>query len=374
MQATKPRTASSLGMFDLLKGVGMLVIVFAHTAELYSFGSGALSLTGFGLFIYREALMAAFYIASGYGFRKRPIGKCVRQQISGLLKPYAFTALAATALHFAVHYYSFGYLPGTLGESLKVLGGFALGLPHTATYFGQEFFSCGPMWYLLALAVGWVLLDIIMNAFPEQYISWAVAACAILGWATTLVWELPFCISQGMAIVPYLYIGHIMKKRRAFEHGITRRGSLVLAACAAVVAAGAFASGSTDCISMGTWTMGALSIFLDGAVGCGILRLFVRLGRGQSAAVRAADTIGRRSLHIFCIHTVELTAIPWYLFAQKYSAHPVLGIILQYAISMASILAICELLVRRRELKQKLFPTGRRAKMRPAYERLTAKR
>lgn len=38
MEGTKPRTASSLGMFDLLKGVGMLLIVFAHTSELYPVG------------------------------------------------------------------------------------------------------------------------------------------------------------------------------------------------------------------------------------------------------------------------------------------------------------------------------------------------
>lgn len=45
MEGTKPRTASTIGMFDLLKGVGMLMIVFAHTAELYPlglFGSGGL--------------------------------------------------------------------------------------------------------------------------------------------------------------------------------------------------------------------------------------------------------------------------------------------------------------------------------------------
>ena len=32
MEGTKPRTASSIGMFDMLKGAGMLIIVFAHTA------------------------------------------------------------------------------------------------------------------------------------------------------------------------------------------------------------------------------------------------------------------------------------------------------------------------------------------------------
>ena len=48
METTKPRTVSSIGMFDMLKGAGMLTIVFAHTAELYSLQSfSGLSLTAF---------------------------------------------------------------------------------------------------------------------------------------------------------------------------------------------------------------------------------------------------------------------------------------------------------------------------------------
>ena len=203
MEGTKPRTASSIGMFDMLKGAGMLTIVFAHTAELYPMQAvSGLSLTAFFPFIYREALMAAFFIASGYGFRKRSIGKCIHQQLKSLLKPYLYTALFTCVLHFIIHYKTFQYLPGTIGESVKVTGGFLLGLPHTAEYFGQEFFSCGPMWYLLALMVGWILLDVILNIFPEQYVPWAVAGCALLGWGVSLVWEPPFCLIQGAVVVP----------------------------------------------------------------------------------------------------------------------------------------------------------------------------
>ena len=76
METTKPRTVSSIGMFDMLKGAGMLAIVLGHTAELYPLQlSNGLSLTAFLVFVYRETLMAAFFIASGYGFRKRSIGK-----------------------------------------------------------------------------------------------------------------------------------------------------------------------------------------------------------------------------------------------------------------------------------------------------------
>ena len=151
MEGTKPRTVSSLGMFDLLKGIGMLAIVFAHTAELYPLGTDDVTPFAFALFAYREALMAAFFIASGYGFRKRSIHKCIEQQVKTLLKPYLYTAAATTVLHCLIHHAAFGSWPNAITQSGKVLGGFLLGLPHTASYFGQEFFSCGPMWYLVDL-------------------------------------------------------------------------------------------------------------------------------------------------------------------------------------------------------------------------------
>lgn len=62
METTKPRTVSSIGMFDMLKGAGMLSIVLGHTVELYPLQlSNGLSLTAFFCFIYRETLMAAFF-------------------------------------------------------------------------------------------------------------------------------------------------------------------------------------------------------------------------------------------------------------------------------------------------------------------------
>ena len=57
METTKPRTVSSIGMFDMLKGAGMLSIVLGHTVELYPLQlSNGLSLTAFFCFIYRETL------------------------------------------------------------------------------------------------------------------------------------------------------------------------------------------------------------------------------------------------------------------------------------------------------------------------------
>ena len=70
--------------------------------------------------------------------------------------------------------------------------------------------------------------------------------------------------------------------------------------------------------------------------------------------------MGRRSLYIFCIHTVELTAIPWYLVAQHYAAAPLRGLWVQFGVSLASIFVLCELLLRRRDVMLKLFPNRRK--------------
>ena len=361
MEGTKPRTVSSLGMFDLLKGIGMLAIVFAHTAELYPLGTNDVTPFAFALFAYREALMAAFFIASGYGFRKRSIHKCIHQQLKSLLKPFCYTAVFTTVLHFIIHYKTFHYLPGSLTESIKVAGGFLLGLPHTATYFGQEFFSCGPMWYLLALLVGWILLDVILNIFPERYVSWAVGGAALLGWGTSLVWKPPFCLVQGAVVVPYLYLGFLAKKHHLLDQPLSPRLRAGLIAAAALIAVGSIATRTTDCISLAEWSLGPLSIFLDGAAGLLFIRLFMRLSHFHGLIVRFLEAVGRRSLHIFCIHTVEIIAIPWYLMVARFSDRPVLGMWLQYAIALGSIWLVCELLRARRALIIRFFPARRKS-------------
>lgn len=67
------------------------------------------------------------------------------------------------------------------------------------------------MWYLVALMLAWVLLDVLLEIFPERYITPAVVGVTLLGWGVTLVWEAPFCIAQGMVSLPYLYIGYLAR-------------------------------------------------------------------------------------------------------------------------------------------------------------------
>ena len=297
-------------------------------------------------------------------FRKGSIGKCIQQQLRALLKPYCITAVCTSLLHLLCHYMAFHYFPSSVTETLKVAGGFLLGLPHTTTYAGQQFFSTGPMWYLLSLLIGWVLLDAILNIFPEKYTHWAVLGIMLLGWGTTLVWELPFSLSQGAVIVPYLYIGYLAKKNRWLDKPLPRRTLYILLGGTALTAVGALLAQSTDCISMGEWTLGPLSILLDAATGFLFIHLFMRLNRFTGPIAQGLQAIGRNSLNIFCIHTVELIAIPWYLFAAHFTDHPLRGMLLQNVIAFASIGLVCALLNLRRSWIVKASAARRQAQRR----------
>ena len=217
------------------------------------------------------------------------------------------------------------------------------------------------MWYLLALLVGWVLLNTLLNIFPENYQHYAVLGTALLGWGASLVWEVPFCLIQGAVVTPYLYIGYLAKKHRWMERPLSQRTLGLLLGCCVVILGAALVTRTTDCISLAEWSLGPVSILLDGAVGYLFIRLFLRLSRGGGVIVRFLEAVGRRSLHIFCIHTVELIAIPWYLFAARFVDRPVTGLLLQYLISLASIWLVCALLQLRRDLMIKFFPARRKS-------------
>ena len=221
-----------------------------------------------------------------------------------------------------------------------------------------------------ALLTGWIFLDVILNIFPEPYVPWAVAGCALLGWGTSLVWKPPFCLVQGAVVVPYLYLGFLAKKHHLLDQPLSPRLRAGLIAAAALIAVGSIATRTTDCISLAEWSLGPVSIFLDGAAGLLFIRLFLRLSRSRGPVVRFLEAVGRRSLNIFCVHTIELIAIPWYLFVAKFEGRPLLGMWLQYAVSMGSIWLVCLLLQARRALVIKLFPARRRT---PAVQHYTAR-
>ena len=126
----------------------------------------------------------------------------------------------------------------------------------------------------------------------------------MLGWGTCLVWELPFCLSQGMTVVPYLYLGHVAKKRRWFDQPRLRWLFPAALVCMIVSAGGAILSGTTDNMSMGHWALGPVGIFVNGMIGLWIVNLFVRLSARADNFLTPHSGSGGPPLsqHLLCPH------------------------------------------------------------------------
>lgn len=321
---TKDKTGfvNSIGMFDIFKGMGMVLVVFGHTFT-GSFSAVPdnpvwkvieLLLSPVG-----ASLLPAFFIISGYGFRKRPVGKCIKQQMSLLLKPYLWVAAATAFFHLLVHYLAFRYWPASVRETLKVAGGFLLALPRSTEFFGFSLFGCGAVWYIVALFLGWILLDILMKTVDDRYIGMAVVLTVLTGWIAGRGRVLPFCISQGLIAVGFLYAGCRIKKNRILlDERKWHEYLLILLACVVTMLLTVW-TGKIDNMDEGIWVAGPLSILIDTITGTGIVMLILKLNQYENPLLNLLQKIGRDSLLIFCIHTVEMTAVPWYLLQQKYS-------------------------------------------------------
>ena len=111
---------------------------------------------------------------------------------------------------------------------------------------------------------------------------------------------------------------------------------------------------------MGHWALGPVGIFVNGMIGLWIVNLFVRLSaRADNFLTHTLEAVGRRSLNIFCVHTIELIAVPWYLFAAQFVSSPLLGLGAQYVLRCSFVALICLLL----ELRKRFVP-GRTKKAR----------
>lgn len=348
---------NSIGMFDLFKGVGMLMVVFGHTASLFQFpdlegNRGMILVVQLLVQIFQVGLMPAFFLVSGYGFRRRPLKKCVSQQASLILRPYCYVAVLTVLLHLVLHYLSFGYWQGAVRETGKLAVGFLLALPQNKEMFDTVFFSCGAIWYLVALFLSWTILDWIMERLPERYVGIGVAGSVLLGWLTGRNRVIPFCLSQGLIAAGELYFGYRIKKEKRFTrpltwHWLAGGGAAVLLSLLITTS-----YGKADNMADGVWALGPFSIVLDCFLGYILLHLFLKLNAYRNRLFDVIAIIGRYSLLIFAVHTVEMLAVPWYLFAERWKMHPIVGVLLQFALRSLLIFAACAVIRNWKKIRQ----------------------
>lgn len=332
MNQEKNQIAYYPGMFDLIKGLAVISVLLTHTqnlfpGEIFIVDTAApiksLIMCAINIISLGNGILPVFFLVSGFGFRPVNLKKCIKKQAQFLMKPYAFVSVLTTGIHFCSHYFFFRYLPGSIYATLCVLGGYLLGASLTLEYSGIVFCSVGSVWYLLALFGAWILLNCLMLWVPERYTTASVFGLVILGRVLGSVFAVPYCIPQMFVGTGYLYAGWLMKKNNWLSGGLSRIKWIAIILLAAV----SQIFGKYE-LSGGVWKLGLIDIMGAGCIAFIYIWILLRLDCLEFPLKNQICMIGRYSLWIICIHTVENQGLPWYLFAERWTYDPFVGFVL----------------------------------------------
>lgn len=325
-----------LNQFDILKAIGIILVIVGHTLDynimrnvIYSFH------------------MPLFFLVSGYFFKvKEPIPP-IRKISRRLLLPYLISAAIIAILSSVILYiknptFDIHYL-------LNWLQSIAYGNGVTD---GTQFQSIGPLWFLLALFWGTIILHLIIQS--AKYISpiFIALLCVIISlYLSQHKIRLPFSVLQGMLAVGYLYIGYLIKQHHP---SIILNSKLNLIPIVAIWII-SFKSGY---LSLVQCYANPELLALTGAL-CGTYLAYAAsnsIAQKESKLCSILTNLGRMTLLILCVHSIEDSLVPWKTYVNDIELNHYLSNCIIIFVRVFIVISI-SFILQKFKLVQKIFKT-----------------
>lgn len=190
----KKRVSYPLGMFDLVKGFAMIVVVLFHTvsfADVSPWISAVVDL--FGAF-----LMACFFAISGFQFRPAQTKQAVKRYAKTYLPMYARLAVVVWLFMLVLN----------IDSLLMYLSAFLLGKFYPQMIGPVYVGGIGLGWFLLGLFWGSVLLNLVLKIKNRYLRVLCVFALAMLGGFLDIAQIDYLCLYRGLSALPAMYVGY----------------------------------------------------------------------------------------------------------------------------------------------------------------------
>ena len=298
-----------IGMFDVFKGILLLLVTLAHTSGFVGLVEGRTD--GGGIVrIYGLMPIAAFFMISGYSFRReRSWTGYLKRQVKSLLIPYFMVPVIAILFRLVL-YTVMGreVLDWIIGTIL----GFLWGATQPMELLGLPVATVGAMWFLPTLFLGGVLHQAVMRVANDKgrcLLLWSIVlagACV----PSQVAIRLPWFLTQSCTCLGYLELGRLIKAHKLL-HVRVRPVIAAVAVGAAALLAVFFQTGSDASLWANIWTYGALDYFGSALIAVVLFRLYLRTGLAAAKLAQPLAYIGRYSLYFLTLHGLELVALPW---------------------------------------------------------------
>ncbi|SCZ80144.1 acyltransferase family protein [Pseudobutyrivibrio xylanivorans] len=312
MKKEKIVIKNTLGMFDLIKGVMLLMMLLGHSTVFNGMYSNLNVVTYLIIGIITvlgEAAMPALFVISGYGLRKTTFTKCVKKQFKILIVPYLITVVVTSIVAFVSMAIEYGDIIRVVKETASLFLGSLFGITPGTGYLGFYFTACGPVWFLVALFFGNIISNQLLRYFEGQKLLVAAFVVSLVGWGLTFVRPLPGALSQSFIAPLYICFGYYAKKHKLFvsQDNVAKRNISIVLVIAVILAHKAMAG--EFYMAHNVYTYGPFSIVVNGLAALLFIYWFLHLNTLNGVISSNIRKIGRYSLYLLCIHSILYMAI-----------------------------------------------------------------
>lgn len=323
MIKTKRRMIDSIGYFNFARGFGIICVLFGHTiryfvsTEIIYSGLFSNISTSVG-----AAIMAMFFMVSGFGFRSKKIKKAISEQAQMLLIPYVVTAsliVAAKLVLAILKQKSFIQNGGDiLIAYLIAINGYK------STILGFTVDNIGILWFLWALFGGWIIYDAITRIGNSKIEYLLVSTGILISFLMihySKVW--PFVLPHMFQTTGFICVGKLIRDSDFLEKKQNPLVYIILCVSAGIT----LTFGGVD-INSCSWRLSVIDYIGIMCLGILILKGFSALQnrKVKGKLYNAVAILGVNTLYIFCIHGVEAKIIPWYRWTHYFDDRIWLGL------------------------------------------------
>ena len=303
-------------MFDFAKGLAMLAVVFIHSGAVANHDTYLIRLI-------RSAVIAVFFMASGFWLRKRKMKTGIRLAAQQLLVPYAVSLCIILAVGF-LHRLLTGNLQNYLDLFL---------LPVLKRGAGPR---TGALWFLLATFWTWCMYYLLMRLKDARLRLLLVVLGAVAGMGLLPLHDYTYILPQSLLMLPYIYGGYLIREKGWFDKKAPA-WLLVLMSLPALVLA---CFGTIDVI-MDVADFGIFNIAAQLLFGYVLIYITLLINAREWKWTEWIMEIGQYSLWVLCIHSIEMSVFPWDILWRFADPDSIIGVLLHFILRCAGILVCC---------------------------------
>lgn len=286
----RKRVSYPLGMFDLVKGFGMIQIVLFHTLSRADVSKWISSVVLF----FSVYMMACFFAISGFQFRSWPVKQAVKKYAKMYLPMYFRLAVLVWLCTLVTN----------TGSFLSYVSAFLLGVFYPRIFGSFYLGGIGLGWFLLGLFWGSVLLNLVLKVKNRYGKIVCVLAAAVLGYVLDTAQIDLFSFYRGLSALPAMYAGYCI----CTEDLLTRNASgwrRFLPYMLVVL--------TVPMILWGTNAVWMILLYIIGDMVWGYAAICLSRDTVSCSSIllELIRKIGRYTPRIMIAHGIEMVCFPW---------------------------------------------------------------